>query len=203
VAELLKRSQKETEKTEDKALNNLLTAFYLKPGEGDRTGSVEFAHKSFGEFLFAERLHEAFKDWTKLEDGKRGRGRLRMNEAEVARQVYDLLGYGALTVEVVEYLKEKLFSSVMLNELVPLFQRLRQFYEDWCEGTFIDNAPSENWPQIKMTQMKAAEINTGLRQVDIHAGLNVLLLLFVLHGHGQQQVKKDEISPLGSDLIFV
>ncbi|MEO0769931.1 MAG: pentapeptide repeat-containing protein, partial [Cyanobacteria bacterium J06649_4] len=90
-----------------------------------------------------------------------------------------------------EYLKEKLFSSVSaLDDLVPLFNRLKQFYEDWCEGIFIDGAPSENWPQIKMTQLKAAEIPLGLRQVDIYAGMNVLLLLFVLHGYGQQQVKK-------------
>ena len=193
VAELLKEAQKETEKVEDKALNNLLTAFYLRPGEGDRTGSVEFAHKSFGEFLFAERLQVAFDDWTELDN----RGRPRMGEAEVARRVYDLLGYGALTVEVVDYLKEKLFSSVSsVDSLVPLFQRLRQFYEDWCRGVFMDSSPSENWPQIKMMQLKAAEIDTGLRQVDIHTGMNVLLLLFVLHGYGQQQANEDDKLPL-------
>ncbi|MEL7359371.1 MAG: pentapeptide repeat-containing protein [Cyanobacteria bacterium J06560_6] len=193
AAELLKQAKRETGKTEDKALNNLLTAFYLRPGEGDRTGSVEFAHKSFGEFLFAERLQVAFEDWTELDM----RGRSRMSEADVARRVYDLLGYGALTAEVVEYLKEKLFSSVSsVDSLVPLFQRLEQFYDDWCEGNFVDSAPSENWPQIKMMQLKAVEIDTGLRPVDIYAGINVLLLLFVLHGFGQQQVKADDKSPL-------
>ena len=34
VAELLRQAQTETEKTEDKALNNLLTAFYLEAGRG-------------------------------------------------------------------------------------------------------------------------------------------------------------------------
>ncbi|MEL7067847.1 MAG: pentapeptide repeat-containing protein [Cyanobacteria bacterium J06581_3] len=97
----------------------------------------------------------------------------------------------------VEYLKEKLFASESsVDELVPLFQRLRQFYEDWCEGLFVDSVPSGNWPQIKMMQLKAAEIDTGLRQVDIYTGMNALLLLFVLHGYGQQQVKEDEKSPL-------
>ncbi len=192
VAELLKRARDETEKTEDKALNNLLTAFYLKPGEGDKTGSVEFAHKSFGEFLFAERLKVAFEYWTELDT----RQRPRLNDAAVARQIYDLLGYGPLTVEIVDYLKELLFSNSEWDELVRLFQRLHQFYENWCEGFYIDKAPSENWPQIKLMQMKAVDTPLGLRQVDIYAGLNVIILLFSLHGCGQQQAEKSKRSSL-------
>ena len=71
VAVLLKQAQETTGQSEDKALNNLLTTFYLKPGERDKRGSVEFAHKSFGEYLFAERLLIAFKTWTKLDERKR------------------------------------------------------------------------------------------------------------------------------------
>ncbi|MGB3670280.1 MAG: NACHT domain-containing protein, partial [Phormidesmis sp.] len=113
VAELLKQAQIETEKTEDKALNNLLTAFYLRPGEGDKAGSVEFAHKSFGEFLFAERLKVAFDDWTELDN----RRRPRLDDAEVAWQIYDLLGYGPLTIEIVDYFKELLFSAGESDDL--------------------------------------------------------------------------------------
>ncbi|MEL7227999.1 MAG: pentapeptide repeat-containing protein, partial [Cyanobacteria bacterium J06576_12] len=110
-----------------------------------------------------------------------------MNEAEVARQIYDLLGYGSLTVDTIDYLKEKLFAAVSsVDELLPLFQRLKQFYEDWCEGTFIDNTPSENWPQIKRMQLGAEDIQAGLRHIDIYAGLNVMRLLFELHRYGQQ-----------------
>ena len=64
VADVLKKSQEKTGFTEDKTLNNLLTTFYLQPGEEDKRGSVEFAHKSFGEYLFAERLMVAFEEWT-------------------------------------------------------------------------------------------------------------------------------------------
>jgi NACHT domain len=49
---------------EEKALNNLLTTFYIQPAQVDRDGAVEFAHKSFGEFLFAERIKEAICDWS-------------------------------------------------------------------------------------------------------------------------------------------
>ncbi|PZO49935.1 MAG: hypothetical protein DCF15_16380 [Phormidesmis priestleyi] len=183
VADLLKRAQTETERTEDKALNNLLTAFYLKPGEGDKTGSVEFAHKSFGEFLFAERLKVAFEDWTELDP----RQRPRLNDAAVARQIYDLLGYGPLTVEIVDYLKELLFSAEEGDDLARLSHRLHQFYDSWCEGFYIDKVPGDNLPQSKMMQLNAAEIATGVRQVDIHAGLNVMILLFEMHRYGQQQ----------------
>ena len=183
VAELLKQAQKETEKTEDKALNNLLTAFYLKPGEGDRDGSVEFAHKSFGEFLFAERLKCAFEDWVEVDK----RRRFRLNDSEVAKQIYDLLGYGSLTNEIFEYWKELLFSDADLNDIMRLFQRLHSFYEDWSEGVYVDKASGENLPQNKMMQLKDMEILVGLRQVDIYAGLNVMILLFEIHRYGRQQ----------------
>jgi uncharacterized protein YjbI with pentapeptide repeats len=182
VAELLKQAQSEIQKSEDKTLNNLLTAFYLKPGEGDKTGSVEFAHKSFGEFLFAERLKAAFDNWVELDR----RSRPRLSETEIARQIYDLLGYGFLTPEVVEYLKELLFPQMPLPELVRLFQQLQSFYSDWCDGVYIDKATGENLPQVKVAQMDQVEIPLGLRQVDIYAGLNVMILLFQLHHYGQQ-----------------
>ena len=192
LAKLLKQAQTDTDKTEEKALNNLLTAFYLKPGEGDRTGSVEFAHKSFGEFLFAERLKSAFDDWVELDK----RGRLRLNENDVAKQIYDLFGYGALTAEIVGYLSELIFSNAEFDDVVRLFQRLHQFYDNWCEGLYIDKAPGENLPQSKMMQLKDVGILTGLRQVDIHAGLNVMILLFELHRYGRQQENEQSQSLL-------
>ncbi|MGC1217266.1 MAG: pentapeptide repeat-containing protein [Phormidesmis sp.] len=188
VAELLKQAQIETEKTEDKALNNLLTAFYLRPGEGDKAGSVEFAHKSFGEFLFAERLKVAFDDWTELDN----RRRPRLDDAEVAWQIYDLLGYGPLTIEIVDYFKELLFSAGESDDLVRFFQRLHQFYENWCEGFYIDKAPHENLPQIKLMQMRDVDTPVGLRQVDIYVGLNVMILLFRMHSHAQQQAEESK-----------
>ena len=56
----------------DDVLKNALAAFYLKQAAGDSNGAVEFFHKSFGEFLFAQRLGQAIEDWTV--PGRRGRG---------------------------------------------------------------------------------------------------------------------------------
>jgi hypothetical protein len=72
---------------------------------------------------------------------------------------------------------------------VELFQRLEDFYLRWCEGEFIDMLP-ESLPQKKMRllrdQLKTQEL--GQRQIDIYAGLNVMILLLELHRYGQRHL---------------
>ncbi|MEM8613246.1 MAG: pentapeptide repeat-containing protein [Cyanobacteria bacterium P01_H01_bin.105] len=181
AADVLKKSQEMTGVSEDKALNNLLTTFYLQPGEENKRGSVEFAHKSFGEYLFAERLIAAFEEWTELDR----RNRFRLSNWAFWDQVYDLLGFGGLSVEVVEYAFELLEESDI--DQVRLFRRLHTFYKSWCDGEFLDQAPNENLPQKKFLQMRDQTIAIGLKQVDIFAGLNTLIFLFKLHANTQPE----------------
>jgi Pentapeptide repeats (8 copies)/NACHT domain len=180
---------------EEKALNNLLTTFYIQPAQGDRDGAVEFAHKSFGEFLFAERIKEAICDWSSLTTNrKREEDQIKHNDLEW--QIYDLLGSSCLTPDIVNYLREILAAS---NDWQPLrlFERLNQFWEDWCEGEFIDRT-EDNLPQKKMKilkeQMPEREVPLGIRQVDIFTGLNILILLLDLHRYAQSRDElKDSI----------
>ena len=174
----------------DNPLRNALAVFYLQ--QGSKEGSVEFVHKSFGEFLCAERLKESLEEWT--EPGKKGRG-FNTQDSQMDWEIYDLLGYGSLTEEIVEYLMGLLTTPADPGEEnqfrpVELFQRLENFYLRWCEGEFID-APPENWPQKKMRllrdQLKTEDL--GQRQIDVYAGLNVMILLLELHRYGQE---KDE-----------
>jgi len=174
----------------DNPLRNALAVFYLQ--QGSKEGSVEFVHKSFGEFLCAERLKESLEEWT--EPGKKGRG-FNTQDSQMDWEIYDLLGYGSLTEEIVEYLMGLLTTPAGAGEEnqfrpVELFQRLEGFYVRWCEGEFID-APPENLPQKKMRllrdQLKTQEL--GQRQIDVYAGLNVMILLLELHRYGQE---KDE-----------
>ncbi|MEM7648584.1 MAG: pentapeptide repeat-containing protein, partial [Cyanobacteria bacterium P01_A01_bin.70] len=184
VKQLLEVAQATTGQSDDKALNTLLTTFYLKPKEGER-GSVEFAHKSFGEYLLAERLNRAFEDWTELNK----RNRLVLGDSTLYEQIYDLLGYGGLSVEIVDYLLELLSESD--TDPVQLFERLHGFYQRWHEGEFINQGPvddllqQENLPLKKMQQLRNQGIPIGLKQVDVFAGLNVLILLFKLHAQAQ------------------
>ncbi|MEO1209620.1 MAG: pentapeptide repeat-containing protein, partial [Cyanobacteria bacterium J06638_20] len=187
VCELLQMARQEVSVADDKLLNNLLTSFYIKPASGDREGSVEFAHKSFGEFLFAERLKDALEDWSRK--GERRRGKYLVPPEVMHWEVYDLLGYGGLTREVVDYLRVLLTHHSDFDPVV-LFERLHDFYRRWWNGEFMDSAP-DNLPQKKMLalreRMPDRETHLGLRQVDVVTGLNVMILLLELHRYGQQR----------------
>jgi hypothetical protein len=184
------------ERLGDDALKNALAAFYLQPAKGDKGGSVEFAHKSFSEFLFAQRLKESLEEWT--EPGRKGEEFLVKN-AQMHWEIYDLLGYGGLSPEIVEYLMGMLTTPPTLLTKAPvakggaredefrpvqLFKRLENFYLRWWDGEFID-ALQDNYPQKKMSQLQGQGIKTGVRQVDIYAGLNVMILLLELHRYAR------------------
>ncbi|MBH8566944.1 pentapeptide repeat-containing protein [Nostoc sp. CENA67] len=203
AAELIQKARQENyfdKNQQDKLLNNLLTAFYIKPASGDKGGSVEFVHKSFGEFLFAERLIESFVDWT-TKVAKRQREDDLVTTSVMDGQIYDLLGYGNLTREIVEYLMGLLAESSEFNDverLQKLFQRLEYFYFRWSDGEFID-AEDANLPQMKKKQLREQlpdrENHLGLRQVDVYTGLNVMILLLKLHRYAQTKDElKDKIS---------
>ena len=160
-------------------LKNALAAFYLKSTEGSEN-QIEFFHKSFGEFLCAERLVESLVRWSKKEEGRARR--YIVSEQTLDWEIYDLFGFGALTSEIVEYL------IGLLKKAEPdwgeLFKRLERFYLDWCDGRFID-ATAETLPQGKARQLQQYQVFVGQRQVDIFAGLNVLILLLEIHRFAQ------------------
>ena len=199
AARLIEQAQ---ERLGDDALKNALAAFYLQPAKSDKGGSVEFAHKSFSEFLFAQRLKESLEEWTI--PGRRGEEFLVKN-AQMAWEIYDLLGYGGLTLEIVEYLMGLLTTppaplgkgGARESEFRPvqLFKRLENFYLRWCNGEFID-ALQDNYPQKKMSQLQVQGIHLGVRKVDIYAGLNVMILLFELHRYAQSK------NDLNTQLVF-
>jgi hypothetical protein len=167
-------------------LKNALAVFYLKPGQD--SGSVEFVHKSFGEFLCAERLQMALEDRT--EPGSQ------QQRQPFCWQIYDLLGGWSLTPEIVGYLMALLKQSPAF-EPIKLFERLNDFYDRWCQGEFIDQPQDKNLPQQKMLQLRSDKIETdlGLRQVDVTTGLNVMILLLELHRYGQtEKTLKDQMT---------
>ncbi|MBD2568957.1 pentapeptide repeat-containing protein [Anabaena lutea] len=203
--EILEDAQR---KLGDNPLRNALAAFYLKSASanGVKEGAVEFVHKSFSEFLFAQRLKNSCKQWIAGEE-KKQRWRFKLAKKQLEEEIYDLFGYGGLTGEIVQYLiglilldrREQLTSE----ELLRLFTRLQDFYYDWCAGKFInayrnnliDEEYQENLPQNKMMQLHKYGKKIGLREVDIYTGLNVLILLFKLHNYAPDKDElKDKIS---------
>ncbi|MBT9317998.1 NACHT domain-containing protein [Leptothoe spongobia] len=177
--ELLEAAQ---ERLKENPLRNALAVFYLQPGSKGE-GSVEFAHKSFSEFLCAERIKQVIEDWTNIIE-KKHRSKFEISDDTLHREIYDLLGTPVLTEEIVEYLFELLHSSDQFQPLI-LFSRLQSFYLQWCKKDFINQSLEENFPQQKMLQLQKLNVSTGMQLVDIYAGLNVLIILFKLHAAAQ------------------
>jgi len=181
---LLEEAQK---RIGDDPLRNALVTSYIP--KGSQEGSVQFTHNSFGEFLCADRLKESILEWT---ERSQRRKRFNIQEEQLHSEIYDLLGYGALMPEIVEYLMGLLTASEEFRP-VELFDRLKDFYFRWCDGEFID-APPENLPQKKMRQLREQGIELGQRQIDVYAGLNVMILLLELHRYGQEREElKDKV----------
>jgi hypothetical protein len=108
-------------------LRNALAAFYLQSGRAG-SGSVEFAHKSFGEFLCAGRIKDSLADWA--QPGIR-RQEFYIPTEQMDWEIYDLLGFGGLTPEIVEYITAYLDICSDLfdtEKIVRLFKRLENFY---------------------------------------------------------------------------
>jgi len=182
VAALKQRiPEKAEQELDDLAKQNILASFYLKPATS--SGSIEFIHKSFREFLTAERLQRSLKAWTEVRQDDYDEETSIVANDQFEQQVYDLLGYGILTKEIVNYLIGLLQQQPNLD-WGRLAQRLQRFYFRWADGVFIEQ-PTETLPQRKAGQLQKQGIQKGQRQVDIYTGLNVLILLFELHRYGQ------------------
>ncbi|MBD2535756.1 pentapeptide repeat-containing protein [Nostoc flagelliforme FACHB-838] len=190
--ELLESAQKNLNES---PLRNALAAFYLRPAKASSSteGAVEFIHKSFGEFLCAQKIKESLKQWTKIDSESR-RERYVIDDDKLAEEIYDLFGYGGLTQEIVEYLIALLDSEEKFQYL-KLFERLENFYFDWCQGKFINGFP-KNLPLNQMQKFQTEKILLDLREVDIFTGLNVMILLLELHRYAQA---KDELK---DNIIF-
>jgi len=183
--ELLEKAQK---RIGDNPLRNALAAFYLRPvsDSGVKEGAVEFIHKSFGEFLCAQRLQQSLERWVRIDPESRRQDFL-VSEERLSEEIYDLLGYGGLTREIVGYLMGLLNANKKFQP-IPLFQRLKEFYFCWCDGEFIDKT-EETFPQKTARQLQRHGIQLGQRSVDVYVGLNVMILLLVLHARFKDEGK--------------
>ncbi len=190
VKDMLEKAQ---QNLGENPLRNALAAFYLRPAKAsDSTeGAVEFIHKSFGEFLCAQKITDSLKKWVRLDPGSR-RDNFLIDDDQLSKEIYDLLAYGGLTSEIVKYLMTLLEAEDKF-QYIKLFERLEYFYLDWCQGKFISGHPN-NLPLNQMQTFKAQNISLDLREVDIYAGLNVMILLLEVNRYAQAKNElKDQI----------
>lgn len=163
-----------------------------------RRGSIEFIHASFSEFLFSERLLDIFEDWTVQKKA----GGYYISDEVVSRQIYEMLGYGELTHEIVEFLIGLLIKKLEPNKWRVLFQRLQGFYIRWSSGEFIELVRKRTQiPLEQAYQFQMKDILVGQRQVDIFTGLNVLIILFSI-SRTAQQIQDKKFREVKRNLVF-
>jgi hypothetical protein len=169
-----------SQKLERKILKNPLATFANQAKTYLDLKNVEISHKTFTDFLFATRLSKTLNNWTQPGINRQ---QFYIPNQQMDWEIYDLLGYGRLTIEIVEFVMGLLQLSPDFRP-VELFQRLEHFYDRWCQGVFID-AIEESLPQKKARQLHKQGIDLGQRQVDLYAGMNAMILLLELHRYGQ------------------
>lgn len=146
---------------------------------------LDFTHNSFSKLFCSRRLHEALQAWSTRLTRRQNPEPLVPAET-LYWEIFDLLGYGGLTFEMTEYLLTLLNANPEFD-LSYLFHRLEDFYRRWCAGAFMDRPP-ETYPQRAMRQLEQNPnrfVALGQRQVDVYAGLNVMILLLQLHGYAR------------------
>lgn len=142
---------------------------------------IECFHKTFSDFLFAKKLTQSLQEWSRLE-----------TEEEIQTmnwQIYDLLGFGKITPEIVDYVMGLLMQIPDLY-WINLFKVLDNFYHNWYQGKFIDTAEltlaQKKSQQLQQDSRNDGEQNLGQRQIDIYAGLNVMILLLEIQHYAQE-----------------
>ncbi|MDJ0634660.1 MAG: pentapeptide repeat-containing protein [Xenococcaceae cyanobacterium MO_188.B29] len=188
TSEVINNIQPEKLKQEEK-LKRELVKFYLHERQQN---SLEFIHKSLGEFFCAAQFKESLEDWS--EPGRRDGKKFNIPRDQMNREIYDLFGYGGLSQEIVQYLIELLKSSSEFDDekMIRLFNRLKNFYFCWCNGEFID-AITDNYPRNKMEKINKYledKSKLSLRAIDIYTGLNVLILLLELYRYARSKDDK-------------
>ena len=116
------------------------------------------------------------------------------------KQIYDLLGYGSLTPEIVDYLMGLWAESSEFKTWNACVDCSKDWSISTCVGAMGNLLMHQiNLPQNKKRQLREQlperENHLGLRQVDVYTGLNVMILLLELHRYAQRRDElKDKIA---------
>ena len=182
----------------DFALWNVLTAFYLRPGEM-HAQSLEFEYERWGEFFYIKRLTSGLTALCQQEEDLDC-----MSDAALCWMMYDLFSCPGLTCERVAYLMTLLVRSPAFDA-ERLHQRLYGFYWRWCQGEFID-ATAETLPQkaLRLLAERTPEQTQaqGQRQIDAQVGLNTLILLLELYRYGRLLAESRSLAPEAAERLL-
>jgi hypothetical protein len=179
-------------------IHNLLASFYFQRHGNDNSnsGNVEFSHKSFGEYLAAERMAESLSEIGQKMENRYGQEEFRIADIkEVANRFYSVFGAAQLSPEVRDYVVNILTEEHDRGELLEIRERLFRFYIDYTNGRWMD----EGIAKTQWDELKRYEVGVGLLAFEALVGINVFSLLCLLY---KQTDESFEISGRESDNTF-
>lgn len=139
---------------------------------------VAFSHSNLGEYLCAEQIAIELKSLTST--ARNPYGELTFTYASpavFAQQIYNLLGYGLLSIEMEELVAERLWREEARDpgkfRFQTLFARLYSFYRSYCRGRWMDEGMAHK------ARASFGELGNpaSALQIDAAVGLNVFVLL--------------------------
>ncbi|MEP0803075.1 NACHT domain-containing protein [Funiculus sociatus] len=158
--------------------DNLPIFFFQIPNSQSPISSIEFSHPNLGEYLCAEEIALQLQALTDQFQDTYGELNFTIKSSlAVAQHLYQLLGYGLLSVEIEEMVVERLRRQQERKEvhfsLGALFKRLYRFYRAYCRGRWLD----EGIAHQVYAQFQALHNPLKVLQIDAAVGVNVFLLL--------------------------
>lgn len=156
---------------------HVLPAFYFQTNSHPHlpTTSIQFSHAKLGEYLCAEAIANQLQTLGQYQDDIYGtRTFLLESSSSVAQHLYNLLGYGVLSQEVVELTIEALkHQHSRDSSLTVILQRLESFWHVYCQGRWLDQGIGHK----ALTYFHTLHNPVNLEQVNAAVGINVFLLL--------------------------
>ena len=153
-------------------VHNVFIACSFQPQEGER-GKVAFLHKSFGEYLTAERMVEILRQIGEPKDDRLS------NLKEVAHRFYAVFGVALLTDEIRDFVMAMLTENLTHEELKRISRRLYHVYIGYSDGCWMD----EGIARTQWDALKRYGIRLGLFPFEVQAGINLFVLLCLLYQH--------------------
>ena len=151
-------------------VHNAFVSCSLEAAEG-APGSVKFLHKSFGEYLAAERIVEILKHLGHPKED-------RMHK-EIVHRFYATFGVALLTDEIRDFIITILAETLTAAELQQMTDRLGQLYIYYSDGRWME----EGIVKSQWETLKRYGVRLGLFPFEAQAGINLFALLCLLHQH--------------------
>ena len=172
-------------------VHNLLASFYFQRHKGE-SGNVEFSHKSFGEYLVAEKMAETLIDIGECSVNRNThQEEYRIKDAkDVANLFYSVFSAMRLSHEVRDFIMDFLSKHQTEKEIKHITERLYEFYIAYSDGRWM----SEGISRARWDELRKYESELSLLEFEASVGVNLFALLCVLY-----QKTEDEFSACGRE----